>query len=78
MKMATFRVIDPKTAEVIKTYELEYTEPKHLNSLFHEAREVWNEYFVEAETDTFTLSFSHTYREEWYSKEYGINTTFMR
>lgn len=64
MKVATFRVIDTKTAEVIKTYELEYTEPKHLNTLFHEARQVWDEYQVEAETDGFLLSYSHTWRDQ--------------
>lgn len=65
MKVATFRVIDTKTAEVIKTYELEYTEPKHLNTLFHEARQVWDEYQVEAETDGFIMSYSHTFREQF-------------
>lgn len=64
MKVATFRVIDTKTAEVIKTYELEYTDGKHLNTLFHEARQVWDEYQVEAETPDFLLSYSHTWRDQ--------------
>ena len=64
MKVATFRVIDTKTAEVIKTYELEYTDGKDLNKSYQEARQVWSEYQVEAETDGFLLSYSHTWRDQ--------------
>ena len=29
-----------------------------------ETRQVWDEFFIEVETDLFTQSFSHTYQEE--------------
>jgi hypothetical protein len=65
MKFATFRVIDTKTTEVIKTYQVEYADAKDLNKSFHEARQVWSEYQVEAETDGFVMSHSHTFREQF-------------
>jgi hypothetical protein len=64
MKVATFRVIDSKTAKVIKAYELEYTDIEHLNGLFHEARKVWAEYQVEVDTPNFLFSYSHTWKEQ--------------
>lgn len=64
MKVATFRIINTKTSELINTYELEYADAAELNKLFQEARQVWAEYQVEAKTDTFILNKSHTYYEE--------------
>lgn len=65
---ATFRVIDPKTNQVIKQYELQYADAKTLNADYQEARQVWSEYHVEAETEGFVMSSSHTFREEFLSK----------
>ena len=49
---------------VINNYSMEYNSASELNKLIREAREVWSEYMIEAETDLFTQSFSHTYSEE--------------
>ena len=49
---------------VIHNYSMEYNNTSELNQLVQEAREVWSEYFIEAETDLFTQSFSHTYSQE--------------
>jgi hypothetical protein len=49
---------------VINNYSMEYNNANELNGLIQEAREVWSEYFIEAETDLFTQSFSHTYSQE--------------
>lgn len=64
MRVATFRVINPATAELVKEYQLEYTDIKSLNADFHEARQVWSEYHVEADTPDFLLSHSHTWRDQ--------------
>lgn len=65
MQQATFRVIDPKTSELIKQYQLEYADAKSLNADYQEARQVWSEYQVEVETKAFILSSSHTFREQF-------------
>lgn len=62
---AIFRVIDPKTDQVIKTYELQYADAKTLNADYQEARQVWSEYLVEADTEEFTMSSSHTFRDQF-------------
>ena len=49
---------------VINNYSMEYSNASELNKLIREAREVWSEYMIEAETDLFTQSFSHTYSQE--------------
>ena len=49
---------------VINSYSMEYNNASELNKLIREAREVWSEYMIEAETDLFTQSFSHTYSQE--------------
>ena len=49
---------------VINNYSMEYNNASELNKLIREAREVWSEYMIEAETDLFTQSFSHTYSQE--------------
>lgn len=60
---ATFRVTT-KSGDVVTAYPMVYTDAKHLNALYQEARQVWAEYFVTAETPAFDLSDSHTYREQ--------------
>ena len=49
---------------VINNYSMEYNSTSELKELIQEAREVWSEYMIEAETDLFIQSFSHTYSEE--------------
>ena len=49
---------------VINNYSMEHNNASELNKLIREAREVWSEYMIEAETDLFTQSFSHTYNQE--------------
>lgn len=66
---AIFRVIDPTTNQVIKQYELQYADAKSLNADYQEARQVWSEYLVEADTESFTMSSSHTFREEFLAEE---------
>lgn len=62
---ANFKILDG--TNIIKEYSIEYLpipgEPT-LTKLFEEAREVWSEYHVEVETDSFILSKSHTYAQE--------------
>jgi len=65
MQTATFRVFNPQTNELIKQYQIEYADAKSLNADYQEARQVWSEYQVEADTELFTLSSSHTFREQF-------------
>jgi len=60
---AKFRVQDENGTE-IKQYEIEYTDAKDLHTIWKEARQVWDEYFVEVEVDSFFMNHSHTYKEE--------------
>jgi len=64
MKKSIFKVISPANYEVVISYEIEYSTPLELKKLYQESRQVWSEYFVEAHTDTFVMSDSHTYQEE--------------
>lgn len=59
---ATFKIKDGD--KVIKQYEMEVSTAKELNAEFQEARKVWDEYMVEAETEMFSMSYSHTYADE--------------
>ena len=61
--IATFKVTD-STGDLIKMYSLTAMNADELKKLIQEARQVWDEYYVEIETDLFTQSFSHTYSEE--------------
>ncbi len=61
--IATFKVTD-STGDLIKMYSLIAMNADELKKLIQEARQVWDEYYVEVETDLFTQSFSHTYSEE--------------
>jgi hypothetical protein len=59
---AQFKVLD---GTVVKAeYEMEFSSPKELNDLFHEARKVWAEYIVEVDTYYMKMTYSHTYAEE--------------
>jgi len=60
---AKFRIQDENGTE-IKQYEMEYTDAKDLQKIWKEARQVWDEYFVEVEVDSFFMNHSHTYKEE--------------
>ena len=60
---AKFRIQDENFCE-IKNYEVEYTDAKNLKDIWKEARQVWDEYFVEVEVDSFFMNHSHTYKEE--------------
>lgn len=61
--IATFKVTD-NTGDLIKMYSLTAMNAKELKELIQGARQIWDEYYVEVETDLFTQSFSHTYSEE--------------
>ena len=49
---------------LFKKYSMEYSNASELSKLVQEAREAWPNYMIEAETDLFTQSFSHTYSQE--------------
>lgn len=60
--VATFKVYDKD--RVIEEYPVQYNSHKELHKLFHEAREVWAEYHVIAETNEYNMAYSHTYKEQ--------------
>lgn len=49
---------------LIKEYEIEYNSARELNTLYQEARKVWEEYDVVAETPAYDISYSHTYQQQ--------------
>lgn len=49
---------------IIKEYEIEYNSVRELHTLHNEAREVWAEYDVIAETPTYNVGYSHTYQQQ--------------
>lgn len=53
-----------KGDKVIKKYTIEYNSARELKTLYHEARAVWEEYDVIAETSTHNISYSHTYQQQ--------------
>ena len=63
-KVAEFRIMTRSGEQMVDNYYLPYGDASELNKLIQEARQVWDEYYVEVETDLFTQSFSHTYSEE--------------
>jgi hypothetical protein len=69
MYKATIKVIDkdttPNHPKVIKQYEIEYTDADDLMTHYEAARKVWDEYFVEADTQYMVMTSSHTYKEEF-------------
>lgn len=63
-KTVEFRIMSADGSQMIDNYYLPYNSANELNGLILEARQVWGEFKVEAETDMFVQSFSHTYSEE--------------
>lgn len=63
-KTAYFQIIDPETQDVIREYPVEYIDYKHLHILFNEARQVWDEYQVVVQYESFEMTSSHTYKEQ--------------
>ena len=61
--IATFKVTDD-AGDLIKMYSMTAMDHIDLYIMTQVAREVWDEYHVEVETDMFTQSFSHTYKQE--------------
>ena len=61
--IATFKVTDD-AGDLIKMYSMIAMDHTDLYIMTQVAREVWDEYHVEVETDMFTQSFSHTYKQE--------------
>ena len=62
-KVVEFRIMSVNGG-LVKNYYLPYNNANELKNLIDEARQVWGEFKVEAETDLFVQSFSHTYSEE--------------
>lgn len=52
--------------EFIKEYEIEYERPKDLHNTLQDARKTWDEYYVKAITRTHDISYSHTYKEQYF------------
>ena len=50
--------------QLVTEYEIEYNNARELNTLYQEARKVWAEYDVVAETPAYDISYSHTYKEQ--------------
>ena len=61
--IATFKVTDD-AGDLIKMYSMTAMDHTDLYVMTQVAREVWDEYHVEVETDMFIQSFSHTYKQE--------------
>lgn len=55
---------------LVKQYDLEYRTKKELFKLYQEARKVWEEYNVTMETTTHNVSYSHTYKEQFYKTKH--------
>jgi hypothetical protein len=55
-----------KGDKIINEYTIEYDSCKELNALYQEARKVWAEYDVIAETPSYDISYSHTYKEQYF------------
>ena len=63
-KVAEFRILTHSGEQMVSHYYEVYGDASELNKLIQEARQVWDEYYVEVETDMYTQSFSHTYSQE--------------
>lgn len=68
---AKFSIQDENGNE-IKNYEVEYTDSKNLKDIWKEARQVWDEYFVQIELDSFFMNHSHTYKEELLMQRFSM------
>lgn len=63
-KVVEFRIIDSVSNEIYHSFEMDYSNASELNSIVNHARTLWSDYIIEAETDQFIQSFSHTYSQE--------------
>ena len=63
-KVVKIKVINSVSNEVSYSFEMEYSSAIELNNIVKHARMLWDNFMVEAETDLFTQSFSHTYSQE--------------
>ncbi len=68
---AIIKVTNPTTLEVVSQYELPYKDSKELKILYEEARQVWSEFQVEADTPEFKMGKLHTYQEELLKKNHN-------
>lgn len=69
-KKAHFKVIDSmewNSENILKEYDIEYSSLEELQDLYEQARRVWSEYYVVVDYDSFQMSSSHTYSEEFLS-----------
>jgi len=55
---------------LIKKYDIEYRTKKELCRLYQEARKAWEEYNVTMETSSHNVSYSHTYKEQFYKTKH--------
>jgi hypothetical protein len=63
-KVVKIKVINSVSNEVSYSFEMEYNNSIELNNIVTHARMMWGDCIIEAETDLFTQSFSHTYSQE--------------
>jgi len=50
--------------EVTYSFEMEYSNTQEFQNIVQHARMLWDDCMIEAETELFTQSFSHTYKQE--------------
>jgi hypothetical protein len=67
--ITTSNELEPKPEDIIKEYDITYTDEVDLKSQFEEARKVWEEYYVVAVAGFIIMGSSHTYRDEWWKNE---------
>jgi hypothetical protein len=63
-KIVKISVVNGVSNEVPYSFEMEYSNANELSKIIQHARMLWNDCIIEAETDLFTQSFSHTYSQE--------------
>lgn len=63
-KIVKISVVNGVSNEVPYSFEMEYSNANELSKIIQHARMLWNDCMIEAETDLFTQSFSHTYSQE--------------
>lgn len=63
-KVVKISVVNGVSNEVTYSFEMEYSNANELSKIIQHVRMLWNDCMIEAETDLFTQSFSHTYSQE--------------
>lgn len=63
-KVVKISVINSVSNEAFYSFEVEYSSAVEINNIVKHARMLWDNFIIEAETDLFTQSFSHTYSQE--------------